>query len=264
MRAIISGGTRGLGLAIAAKLASGGARVAILGRSLESVTAACATLPSVADGAHAGVECDVRDAAAVDLAFEEAEAALGGGASCVVNAAGIAASRLLVRSSDAEVHDIVSTNLMGSLYVSRAAARSMMRRKRGGAIVNIGSVVGSDGNAGQAVYSASKSGAIGLTRSLAKELGSRGVRVNLVEPGFIDIGMTEGAWCLSVSPVRCRVHTPCSARGTSGLLMLTSFLHPNTRMRIRASAAEMSAEQREAVRARIPLGRFGSAEDVVS
>ena len=199
-RALVTGAASGIGRAVARNLAHAGWQVALLGRSIDTLSTACADLPSVSSGAHAAVVCDVGDASRVAAAFAEAEAALEGGCSCVVNAAGITASRLLLRTTDAEIDDVLRTNLLGSIYIGRAAARSMMRQKTGGAIINIGSVVGSDGHAGQAVYSASKSGVAGLTKSMAKELGSRGVRVNTVEPGFIaSTGMTDGALLCALS-----------------------------------------------------------------
>lgn len=138
-----------------------------------------------------GVPCDVRDPAAVAAMVTAAEAEFGP-TSMLVNAAGVARDSLLLRCGDDDVDDVVRTNLLGSLYCCRAAARSMLRQRHG-AIVNVGSVVGARGNAGQAAYSASKAALVGLTRSLSKELAPRGVRVNCVEPGFIDTDMTAGA-----------------------------------------------------------------------
>jgi NAD(P)-dependent dehydrogenase (short-subunit alcohol dehydrogenase family) len=109
----------------------------------------------------------------------------------LVNAAGVSRDGLLARASDSDMDDMLQTNLRGPMIVCREALRLMLRGGTGGSIINIGSVVGSVGNVGQTVYSASKAGLEGFTKSLAKELAPKGIRVNLVAPGFIDGGMTR-------------------------------------------------------------------------
>jgi 3-oxoacyl-[acyl-carrier protein] reductase len=128
----------------------------------------------------------VSDSTAVNKAIKYVCSELGP-PTVLVNAAGINHDALLVRAKDADLEELVKTNLLGAMYTCRAVSRVMMSKRRG-CIVNIGSVVGSRGNAGQAGYSATKAALAGLTKSLAKELGSRNIRVNLVEPGFIEDG----------------------------------------------------------------------------
>eukprot|EP00949_MAST-11_sp_MAST-11-sp1_P002688 g2688.t1 len=193
MRAVVTGGTRGIGLAVAERLAAEPyfARVAVLARSANNEQ----QVHGEEKSKPIGFPCDVSSADQVREKIGEAARALGG-INVLVNCAGITAQdALLVRSSDDMIHDVVSTNLLGAMYTCRATIPHFMRAGRRGepcSIVNIGSIVGSSGNTGQSAYAASKAGLTGLTKSLAKELGSRGVRVNLVEPGYIDTSMTEG------------------------------------------------------------------------
>ncbi len=183
--ALVTGGSRGIGRAVARALADAGARVAVVARDGDRAAAAAAELPG--DG-HRGYACDVAAAAAVDELVKRVEAELGS-LDVLVNNAGITDDNLLVRLSDEAWDRVLDTNLKGAFHLIRAAARGMMRR-RAGRIVNITSVVGVTGNKGQANYAASKAGLIGLTKSVAKELGSRGVLCNAVAPGFIDTEMT--------------------------------------------------------------------------
>jgi 3-oxoacyl-[acyl-carrier protein] reductase len=183
--ALVTGGSRGIGRSIAAHLARGGARVAVTARAAQSAAAAAAQLPG--DG-HSGFACDVADGAAVDALIKAVEREFGG-LDIVVNNAGIAQDNLLVRLTDEAWDQVIDTNLKGAFHVIRAAARGMMRR-RTGRIINITSVVGVIGNKGQANYAASKAGLIGLTKSVARELASRGVLCNAVAPGYIETDMT--------------------------------------------------------------------------
>jgi 3-oxoacyl-[acyl-carrier protein] reductase len=141
-----------------------------------------------AGGRAMALQADVSDTAAATGLVDAAVAALGG-LDVLVNNAGITRDGLLVRMSDADWDAVIATNLTGVFAVTRAAAKVMMRARRG-SIVNISSVVGIAGNAGQANYAAAKAGVIGLTRSVARELASRGVRCNAVAPGFIETDMT--------------------------------------------------------------------------
>jgi 3-oxoacyl-[acyl-carrier protein] reductase len=183
--ALVTGGSRGIGRAVAEALARGGARVAVVARSKERADAAAAELPGKG---HAGYACDVADGAAVDELLKAVEAEVGP-VEVLVNNAGVTEDNLLVRISDDAWDRVVDTNLKGAFHLIRAATRGMMRR-RSGRIVNITSVVGITGNKGQANYAASKAGLIGLTKSVAKELASRGVLCNAVAPGFIETEMT--------------------------------------------------------------------------
>jgi len=183
--ALVTGASRGIGRAIAESLARGGARVVVVARSAERAAEAAASLPGTG---HQGFGCDVADSAAVDELVKTVEAEFGS-LDILVNNAGVTEDNLLVRLKDEEFDRVLDTNLKGAFYAIRAAARGMMRR-RSGRIINITSVVGLAGNKGQANYAASKAGLIGLTKSVAKELASRGILCNAVAPGFIETDMT--------------------------------------------------------------------------
>jgi 3-oxoacyl-(acyl-carrier-protein) reductase len=173
---LVTGGSKGIGQGIAARLAQAGHRVAATYRSGE------------APADVLGVLCDVTDPAQVEAAFAQVESALGPVEVLVANA-GITRDTLLMRMSDADWDQVIATNLTGAFRVARRAARPMIRG-RFGRIVFISSVVGQMGSAGQVNYAASKSGLVGMARSLARELGSRGVTANVVAPGFIETDMT--------------------------------------------------------------------------
>jgi 3-oxoacyl-[acyl-carrier protein] reductase len=173
---LVTGGNRGIGLAIARRMAAAGDGVTITSRSGDPV--AGLTVAS----------CDVRDASAVDRAFEVAEAAHGPVEVAIANA-GITSDQLLALMSEDAFTSVIDTNLAGAYRVAKRAVRPMMRMRHG-RIIFISSVVGLLGSGGQANYAASKAGLIGMARSLARELGSRNITVNVVAPGFADTDMT--------------------------------------------------------------------------
>ena len=198
----MTGGSKGIGYCIASKFAQNGHRVAATYRSGE--------VPSEV----LGVQCDVTDPSQVEAAFAQVESNLGNIEVVVANA-GITRDTLLLRMSDEDWDQVIATNLTGAFRVARRAARPMIRA-RFGRIVFISSVVGQLGSAGQVNYAASKAGLLGMARSLARELGSRGVTANVVAPGFIETDMT----------------------------------------------AELGEDLVKKYSEQIPLGRFGSADDV--
>ncbi len=183
--ALVTGATRGIGRTIAEHLARAGARVAVVGRNAERAEE---TADSLAGVGHRGYACDVSDSAAAAGLVKQVEEDLGG-VDILVNNAGITDDNLLMRLSDDAWDRVLETNLKGPFNVIRAATRGMMRR-RSGRIINITSVVGVMGNPGQANYAASKAGLIGLTKTVARELASRGILCNAVAPGFIESDMT--------------------------------------------------------------------------
>jgi len=198
----VTGGSKGIGYCIASKFAQTGHRVAATYRSGE--------VPSEV----LGVQCDVTDPSQVEAAFAQVESNLGNIEVVVANA-GITRDTLLLRMSDEDWDQVIATNLTGAFRVARRAARPMIRA-RFGRIVFISWVVGQLGSAGQVNYAASKAGLLGMARSLARELGSRGVTANVVAPGFIETDMT----------------------------------------------AELGEDLVKKYSEQIPLGRFGSADDV--
>lgn len=212
-RALVTGAGRGIGLAAAAALAQSGAEVTLAARSGAEVEEAAAAIRAEGGQAHA-FATDISKTESVDAAFEQALAQLGR-VDVLVNNAGLTRDGLFMRMSDEQWSEVLDTNLAGAFRCCRAVARPMMKA-RSGRIINVSSVVALMGNAGQANYCASKAGLLGLTKSLARELASRGVTVNAVCPGFIATEMT------AVLP--------------------------------EAAQADLKA--------RIPLGRLGSPEDV--
>ena len=188
--ALVTGAARGIGYEIASALAAAGAAVAVADLSAEE-SAAAAQQITAATGARAlGLGLDVSREADCDRAVDEAAAALGK-LDILVNNAGITKDTLVLRMKEADFDSVIGVNLKGAFLMSKAAARLMLKA-RAGRIINISSVVGQTGQAGQANYSASKSGLIGLTKSLAREFAPRQVLVNAVAPGFIRTRMTDG------------------------------------------------------------------------
>lgn len=185
--AFVTGGATGIGLAVSRVLAARGATVAIFARNAARAEEAAATLRASGGAAHA-FAADIADSASVDQAFAQAIEQFGR-VDILVNNAGLTRDGLFVRMSDEQWDDVIATNLGGAFHCSRAVARSMMKARHG-RIINVSSVVGLMGNAGQANYCASKAGLLGLTKSLARELASRSVTVNAVCPGFIATDMT--------------------------------------------------------------------------
>jgi len=173
---LVTGGNRGIGLAIARRLAAGGDGVTITSRSGEPI----AGLTVAA--------CDIRDSAHVDAAFKVAEEAHGPVEVLVANA-GITKDQLLALMSEDDFADVINTNLTGAYRVAKRAVRGMIRLRRG-RIILVSSVSGLMGSAGQANYAASKAGLVGFGRSLARELASRSITVNVVAPGLVDTDMT--------------------------------------------------------------------------
>jgi 3-oxoacyl-[acyl-carrier protein] reductase len=181
--ALVTGGTRGIGRDIAQTLAECGAKVAVTGRDLPRAEEAAAAL----GGGSRGFAADMADSDAVTKLVADVEQQLGP-IDILVNNAGLTRDNIVVRLKDEDWDAVMNANLRGAFVAIRAASRGMMKR-RWGRIINISSVVGLMGNKGQANYSASKAGLIALTKSVAKELGSRNVLVNA--PGFIETEMTE-------------------------------------------------------------------------
>lgn len=173
---LVTGGSRGIGVAVAEAFLQLGDAVAVASRS--------GTAP---EGAL-GIACDTADSAAVDAAFDAAEQAHGPVTVAVANA-GVTRDTLLLRMSDEDFAAVLDTNLAGAFRVARRAAKSMLRAKEG-RIVFVGSVVGLMGSPGQVNYAASKAGLVGMARSIARELGGRGITANVVAPGFVDTEMT--------------------------------------------------------------------------
>jgi 3-oxoacyl-[acyl-carrier protein] reductase len=177
--ALVTGASRGIGRAIADELAKRGARVVGTATS----EAGAKSVPGI------GKVLNVRDAAQCDALVESIRKELGE-ILILVNNAGIARDNLALRMKDAEWDEVIETNLRSAFRLSRAVLRGMMKA-RWGRIINVTSVVGAAGNAGQANYAAAKAGIVGLTKSLAREIGSRNITVNCVAPGFIDTDMTR-------------------------------------------------------------------------
>ena len=186
MTALVTGASGGLGSAIAHALAGQGARLAVSGSNVEKLESFRAKLGSD----HVALPCDLGDGQAVDQLVPQAVDALGGRLDILVNNAGVTRDNLLMRMKDDEFGDVIRINLEASFRLMRAAARPMMKA-RFGRIISISSVVGITGNPGQANYVASKAALIGMTKSVAQELASRGITVNAIAPGFMTSAMTE-------------------------------------------------------------------------
>jgi len=205
--ALVTGSTRGIGRAIADTLGECGARVAVVGRDKARASEVAQEL----GGGAVGFACDVSDTASVAQLVADVEGEFGS-LDILVNNAGITRDNIVMRIRDDDWNAVIDANLRGAFAAIRAASRGMMKR-RWGRIVNISSVVGITGNKGQSNYAASKAGLIGLTKSVAKELGSRNVLVNVVAPGFIDTEMTAAM-------------TPEARRGLIGAIPLERLGSP--------------------------------------
>jgi len=211
--AVVTGGAKGIGLAVTRAFARGGAKVVVSGRDQAALDEACAEVKR--DGGEAiATKADVAQEADANALCARALEAFGK-ADILINNAGVTKDGLLLRMSDADWDQVLDTNLKGAFHCIRAFAKPMVKQ-RWGRIVNVSSVIGLIGNAGQVNYAASKAGLIGLTKAVAKELASRHITVNAVAPGFIETAMT-GA---------------------------------------------LDEKVREGLKAQIPLGRLGSADDV--
>jgi 3-oxoacyl-[acyl-carrier protein] reductase len=227
--ALVTGSTRGIGRSIAAALAKAGARVAVTGRDLAKAQEAASALASETGAEVRGYAADVSEVAQATALIEAVERDFGQ-LDILVNNAGLTRDNLLMRLKDDDWDAVIDANLRGAFATSRAASRGMMKR-RWGRIINIASVVGLMGNKGQANYAASKAGLIGLTKSIAKELGSRNVLANVVAPGFIETDMTaamtpEARSTLSAGIPLERLGTPEDIAGMVVVLAsdLTSYV----------------------------------------
>ena len=186
--AVVTGASRGIGRAIAERLALRGAKVACVATSAENCAETLAACNAAGpDGGHAAYGVDVSATEDVATLTKQIQTELGG-LDILVNNAGVTRDQLMLRMSEEDFDRVIDVNLKGAWNFMKAATRPLMKCR--GRIVNIASVVGITGNAGQANYAASKAGVIGLTRSLAKELAGRGVCVNAIAPGFIETDMT--------------------------------------------------------------------------
>jgi len=187
--ALVTGGSRGIGAAICAELGAGGATVVVNYVRDQSAAAAVCDRIREAGGTADPVQGDVSTAEGAAALVSQVESEVGA-IDILVNNAGITRDDLIMRLSEDDWRTVIDTNLGGAFFTCRALSRPMLKR-RSGAIVNISSIVGVHGNAGQTNYAASKAGLIGLTKSLAKELGGRGVRVNAIAPGYIATELTD-------------------------------------------------------------------------
>lgn len=203
--ALVTGATRGIGKAIAAKLAADGATV--IGTATSEKGAS--TIAGYLGDAGTGMVLNVAEQQSVESTLNTIKEHFGD-IDILVNNAGITRDNLLMRMKEEEWQEILDTNLTPIYRLSKAVLRAMMK-KRNGRIVNIGSVVGSTGNAGQTNYAAAKAGLIGFTKSLGQEVASRGITVNAVAPGFIDTDMTKGLTDEQKSSINAQI--PCQRLG---------------------------------------------------
>ena len=189
-KALITGASRGIGRAIAEAFAREGAALALVATGTYKLAATAARCSELGAAAVHTFGLDVRNSADCDAVVKQAAEKLGG-LDIVVNNAGVTRDNLLMRLSDEDYNTVLDTNLRGTFNITRSATRSLMKSKCG-RVINVASVVGVVGNAGQANYAASKGGVIAFTKAVAKELAGRGVTANVIAPGFIDTDMTAG------------------------------------------------------------------------
>lgn len=187
--AIVTGGSRGIGRSIALKLAEKGAKVAVNYAGREDAANETVNMIQQQGGNAMAIKANVADFDDVQQMVKQVIDAFGS-LDILVNNAGIARDNLIMRMKEADWDDVISTNLKGVFNCTKAVTRQMMRQRKG-RIINISSIVGVSGNAGQANYVAAKAGVIGLTKSTAKELASRNITVNVIAPGFIETEMTD-------------------------------------------------------------------------
>lgn len=215
--AVVTGAGRGIGEAIARRFVEAGARVAVLSRTEQNSAAVAASINETHPGAATPFAVDVADPEACMETGRKVIEALGGGVDILVNNAGVTRDGLLLRMKDEDWETVLRTNLSGAFHMLKAVQRPLLKSPAG-RIINISSVIGLMGNAGQANYAASKAGLIGFTKSVAREFASRGVTANCIAPGFIVTDMT-GA---------------------------------------------LTDELQEKIRSGIPLGRFGSVDEIAA
>ncbi|XP_078363397.1 carbonyl reductase family member 4-like [Oculina patagonica] len=185
----VFGGSRGIGRAVSETLASRGGIVAVISRDSDRAADCVDSLRRTTScDQHLSVSCDVSCYTSVQNSLQHIQNKLGQ-VNVLVNVAGVNYDNLLLRTKPDEIQRTISTNLLGPMYTSQAVLKDMLRN-RNGVIINIGSVIALKGNTGQCVYAASKSGLVGFTKSLAKEVASRNIRINMVAPGFIETDMT--------------------------------------------------------------------------
>ncbi|KAI9207235.1 uncharacterized protein BJ171DRAFT_578964 [Polychytrium aggregatum] len=189
--AVVTGASRGIGLEIARRFLENNVATVMISRNPARLEASrhglLESTPGLSASSLFALKCNVADQTSVDEVWEEINSL--GHVHYLVNAAGIAVDGLLVQAKRNDIEAVLNTNLFGTISMCKAASKVMLRNRKG-SIVNISSVVGVSGNEGQSIYAASKAGVIGFSKSLAKELASRGVRVNSVSPGFIETDMT--------------------------------------------------------------------------
>ncbi|KAK9450101.1 3-oxoacyl-reductase [Limtongia smithiae] len=223
-RCLITGGSRGIGFAIASKFASEGATCVIVGRSAETAESACKQLDTQAGQVHSAVQFDVSSCQRVWTPDD-----LGGmslqSIDILVNAAGISQQKLLCFTSPDEIDKIIFTNLLGTIYACRSFSRAMMGKKTDSCIINISSVLASRAARGSSIYAASKAGVEGLTAALATELGPRNVRVNAIRPGLIDTDMVSAVQRDGFLPQvpLARLGTPSEVADTALFLVQNKF-----------------------------------------
>ncbi|CAG8568673.1 9654_t:CDS:2, partial [Paraglomus brasilianum] len=199
--AVITGGSRGIGYAIAQKFSQNGAQCIVISKNSDKIAQAASKLNSEAtvQKKHVGIACDLRNREEIENSINEDINNLPinkridelGKVNILVNAAGITRDCLSVKINEKDVGDVINTNLLGTIYMCSYLSKSMIRQRQG-CIINISSVAGLYGNVGQSIYAASKAGIIGFSKSLAKELAPKNIRVNVIAPGYIETDMTSG------------------------------------------------------------------------